>query len=121
MLTRQIRDAVDIVGLVGGYLTLRRAGANFKGLCPFHEEKTPSFHVSPTKQIFKCYGCGVGGDVFTFIQMREKVDFVEARRMLADRAGISLDHQTEGRGGGLNKTDLARANQWAMRVFRRNY
>ena len=124
MLTRQIRDATDVVDLIGGYLTLRRAGANFKGLCPFHQEKTPSFYVSPSKQIFKCYGCGAGGDVFTFIQLREKVDFLEARRMLAERAGISLEREERGsRGGpgGFNKTDLARANQWALRVFRRNY
>jgi len=121
ILTRQIRDAVDIVELVGSYVTLRRAGANFKGLCPFHEEKTPSFLVHPAKQIFKCFGCGAGGDVFTFVQLKEKVDFLEARRMLADRAGISLEHDAGAAPSGPRKTDLARANQWAQGVFRRNH
>ncbi len=121
MLTRQIRDAVDIVDLIGGYLTLRRAGSNFKGLCPFHEEKTPSFNVSPVKQIFKCYGCGAGGDVFTFVQMREKVPFPDARRMLAERAGIALERESGTRSGGPGKADLIRVNGWAARVFQRNY
>lgn len=124
ILTRQIREAVDIVDLIGGYLTLRRAGASYKGLCPFHDEKTPSFHVHPTKQFFKCYGCGAGGDVYTFLQLKEKVDFLEARRMLAERAGIDLERLERSGGNGPSgpgKTDLARANQWAVRVFRRNY
>ncbi len=107
--------------MIGGYLTLRRAGSNYKGLCPFHEEKTPSFTVNPARQTFKCFGCGAGGDVFTFLQLREKVDFLEARRMLAERAGISLETIESGGRGGPGKTDLARANQWALRVFRRNY
>src|SRR6185436_3884144 len=77
MLTRRIKDAVDIVGLIGGYLTLKRAGASYKGLCPFHEEKSPSFFVHPAKQLFKCYGCNAGGDVFAFLQLREKIDFIE--------------------------------------------
>jgi DNA primase len=121
MLTRQIRDGVDIVDLVGSYVSLRRAGANFKGLCPFHEEKTPSFTVHPAKQIFKCFGCGAGGDVFTFVQLKEHVDFLEARRILADRAGVSLEEDTSGTPGGPRKTDLARVNDWARRVFRQAY
>ncbi len=121
-LTRQIRDGVDIADLISGYMTLRRAGANFKGLCPFHEEKTPSFNVSPSKQIFKCYGCGAGGDVFSFIQLREKVDFVEARRILADRAGISLEKETATpSGAGPGKSELFRVNDWAMRLFRHHF
>jgi len=121
MITRQIRDAVDIVDLVGSYLTLRRAGANFKGLCPFHEEKTPSFTVHAAKQIFKCFGCGAGGDVFSFVQMKENVEFLEARRILADRGGISLEHDTGARRSGPGKSDLVRANDWARRLFRKNY
>lgn len=124
-LTRQIRDAVDIVDLVGSYLTLKRAGSSFKACCPFHEEKTPSFHVWPDRQIFKCFGCNAGGDVFTFVQLREKVDFLEARRMLAERGGISLEAEERpgfsGDGSGLNKSDLVRVNTWAQRVFRQNY
>ncbi|GMU21900.1 MAG: hypothetical protein AMXMBFR13_19880 [Phycisphaerae bacterium] len=121
MLTRQIRDAVDIVDLVGSYVRLTRAGASFKGLCPFHEEKTPSFYVHPVRQFFKCHGCNVGGDVYNFVQLREKVDFVEARRILAERAGISLEAESRGGHGGPGRIDLVRANEWAQQIFRRYY
>ncbi len=122
ILKRQIRDAIDIVDLIGSYLTLRRAGSTFKGLCPFHEEKTPSFTVSPARQTFKCFGCGAGGDVFSFVQLRENVGFAEAYRMLAERAGISLEPQrSAGGSSGPGKQELARVNQWAQRVFRQNY
>ncbi|MGQ9650229.1 MAG: DNA primase [Phycisphaerae bacterium] len=120
-ITRQIRDAIDIVDLVGSSVSLRRAGSTFKGLCPFHEEKTPSFIVNPARQIFKCFGCGVGGDVFKFVQLRENVDFLEARRILAERAGINLDPQPRSGPSGPAKTDLARACDWARQVFRKNY
>ncbi len=126
--TRRIRDAADIVDLVGSYLTLTRSGSSFKACCPFHEEKTPSFHVHPARQTFRCFGCNTGGDVFTFVMLREKVDFVEARRMLAERAGISLEHEEyhpaggpNGSGGGFGKSELARANGWAQRVFQKQY
>ncbi len=85
-----IRAAVDIVEVVGEYVSLRRRGANWFGLCPFHEEKTPSFSVNPRLGIFKCFGCGVGGDVFAFIQQIEGVNFAEAVHMLAERAGIPI-------------------------------
>lgn len=118
---RQIRDAIDIVELIGSYLTLRKAGAAYKGLCPFHEEKTPSFTVSPVRQTFKCFGCGAGGDAFSFVQLKENVGFPEAMRMLAERAGISLEWQRGGERSGPAKQDLARANQWAMGVYRQLY
>lgn len=123
ILTRRIRDSVDIVALVSSYVRLSRAGVQFKGLCPFHEEKTPSFYVHPAKGFFKCYGCGAGGDAFNFIQLKEKVDFVEARRILAEQAGIDLAIETSRGGGpaGPGKSDLARANQWAQQVFRRYF
>jgi len=123
IITRQIRESSEIVDVIGSYMTLRRAGAGFKGLCPFHEEKTPSFTVHPIRQTFKCFGCGVGGDVFTFIQQREKVDFPEARRMLAARAGISLDNERgQGQGpSGPGKSELIGVNDWAQKVFRRQY
>jgi DNA primase len=121
ILTRQIRDSVDIVEVVTRYVALKRAGASFKGLCPFHQEKTPSFHVHPARQTFKCFGCGAGGDVFTFIQLREKVDFVEARRTLAELAGISLDRETHRGSSGPGKSDLVAVNDWAQKVFRRYY
>ncbi len=86
----EIRGAVDIVKIVGDYVQLRKAGVNFKGLCPFHQEKTPSFNVHPQKQIFHCFGCGVGGDVFTFVMMIESVSFPEALKRVAEKAGIKI-------------------------------
>jgi len=92
----QIRAASDIVDVIGAYLPLKRAGANFVGLCPFHKEKTPSFNVSPHKQFFHCFGCGKGGDVFTFVREYESIDFVEAVKRLADRAKIPLEYEQGG-------------------------
>lgn len=86
----QIRSQTDIVELIGSYISLKKAGRNFKALCPFHSEKTPSFVVSPERQIFKCFGCGMGGDVFKFLMEYEKMTFGEALRFLADKAGITL-------------------------------
>src|SRR5215470_7929715 len=93
----QIRAANDIVDVIGGYLPLKRAGANFLALCPFHKEKTPSFNVNPGLQIFKCFGCHKGGDVFSFVEAYESIDFPEAVRRLAERARIPLE--TENRPG----------------------
>src|SRR5688572_18004800 len=87
----QIRSASDVVDVIGSYLPLKRAGANFVGLCPFHKEKTPSFNVNPHRQIFHCFGCHKGGDVFKFIQEYENLSFVEAVRRLAERASIPLE------------------------------
>jgi DNA primase len=87
----QVRQKTDIVELIGSYISLKKAGRNFKALCPFHSEKTPSFIVSPERQIWKCFGCSLGGDVFTFLMEYEKMTFGEALKMLADKAGIKLD------------------------------
>ncbi len=87
----QVRAANDIVDVIGGYMPLKRAGTNFQGLCPFHKEKTPSFNVSPQKQLFHCFGCGVGGSVFSFVQKYENIGFVDAVRRLAERAHIPLE------------------------------
>ena len=87
----QIRQASDIVDVIGGSLPLKRAGANFVALCPFHKEKSPSFNVNPHKQIFHCFGCHKGGDVFRFVQEYENLSFPEAIRRLAERAGIVLE------------------------------
>ncbi|TMP95210.1 MAG: DNA primase, partial [Verrucomicrobia bacterium] len=86
----QIAAANDIVEVIGSYFPLKRAGANFKALCPFHQEKTPSFTVSPQRQTFHCFGCGVGGSVFRFVMDYEHVDFPSAVRKLAARVGITL-------------------------------
>lgn len=89
-LREEIRDRIDIVELVSQYVKLERAGKNFKGLCPFHTEKTPSFHVSPELNRFHCFGCGASGDVFGFLMRIEGLSFREAMRRLAERAGIEL-------------------------------
>jgi DNA primase len=86
----EIRNAVDIVELIGSVVALKKRGKNYVGLCPFHHEKTPSFNVSPDRQMYHCFGCSVGGNVFTFMMQHEKVSFIEAVRVLAERAGISL-------------------------------
>ena len=86
----EIRNAIDIVELIGSVIALKRRGKNYVGLCPFHHEKTPSFNVSPDRQMYHCFGCGVGGNVFTFLMQHEKVSFIEAVRVLSERAGISL-------------------------------
>lgn len=87
----RIRAASDIVDVIGGYLPLKRAGANFTALCPFHKEKSPSFNVNPQKQIFHCFGCHKGGDVFTFVKEYENIGFVDAVRRLAERARIPIE------------------------------
>jgi DNA primase len=90
----EIRSASDIVDIISSYVRLKKRGKNFIGLCPFHQEKTPSFNVSPEKQMYYCFGCGNGGNVITFVSQLEKVSFIESVRSLAERAGIALP--TEG-------------------------
>lgn len=85
-----IRDRTDLVGFIGEYVPLKKTGRNYKGLCPFHPEKTPSFNVSPDRNIFRCFGCGAGGNVFTFLMHAEGMSFVEAVRHLARRAGVEV-------------------------------
>lgn len=88
---QDIKDRVDIVNLVSQYLQLKKAGRNYKACCPFHSEKSASFVVSPEKQIFHCFGCHKGGDIFTFLEEIEGVDFTEALKLLADKAGVKLE------------------------------
>ncbi|MGH8023085.1 MAG: DNA primase [Limisphaerales bacterium] len=87
----RIRAGSDIVEVIGSYLPLKRAGANFIALCPFHKEKTPSFNVNPHRQIFHCFGCHKGGDVFTFVKEYENIGFADAVRRLAERAKIPIE------------------------------
>ena len=89
-LLEEIRNHCDIVDIISEYIPLKSAGKGFKALCPFHEEKTPSFMVSPEKQLFHCFGCGEGGNVFNFVMKFEKVEFYEAVKMLAKKAGVTL-------------------------------
>ena len=90
----EVRNASDIVDVISSYVRLKKRGKNFVGLCPFHQEKTPSFNVSPDKQMYYCFGCGNGGNVITFVTQLEKVSFVEAVRTLAERAGIVLPSES---------------------------
>lgn len=92
-IVEEVRLRNDIVDIIGSYIRLKKTGSNYMGLCPFHNEKTPSFSVSRSKQMYYCFGCGVGGNVFTFIMEYENFTFVEALKFLAERAGINLPEQ----------------------------
>jgi hypothetical protein len=99
----RVRDASDIVSVVGKYLALHAKGREFVALCPFHDDRKPSMTVSPGKQIYKCFACGAGGDVFSFVQQYHGMDFGEALRHLAEEAGIELTPRARpetGFGGG---------------------
>ena len=111
-----IRAGVDIVDLVGRFVNLRKAGANWKGLCPFHGEKTPSFMVNPKKGIFHCFGCGVGGDVFGFLMRQDRLSFPEAVRALAKTAGVTLPEERSA-GADSGREELLRAMDLAARFY----
>ncbi|MFW5857533.1 MAG: DNA primase, partial [Planctomycetota bacterium] len=117
---QRVRDALDIVQVAEVYLTLKRSGSAYKALCPFHNEKTPSFQVNPELDIFKCFGCGEGGDIFRFVMKIEGVTFPEAVEMLAERAGVTLERTgggREDRGAGERKTRIFWVTSKAMAWF----
>src|SRR6185503_3362883 len=87
----QVLDRANIVEVISSYIPLKRAGKNFKANCPFHHEKTPSFVVNPDKQIFHCFGCGLGGNTLTYLMHQERIDFPEAVKMLAGKYGIAIE------------------------------
>ncbi|HOM42993.1 MAG TPA: CHC2 zinc finger domain-containing protein, partial [Bacillota bacterium] len=118
----EIIEKNDIVDVISEYMTLKRSGSNYMALCPFHSEKTPSFSVSPSKQIFNCFGCGVGGNVITFIQKIERIEFVEAVKMLAEKAGVQLKEDKDPRQleRAREKRALYRVNTEAARFFYSN-
>lgn len=118
----RLREQVDIVEVISEYVQLKKAGRLFKGLCPFHDEKTPSFMVDPAKQLYHCFGCGEGGDVFTFLRKREGLEFREAVERLASRVGFTLHYQGGARESGGpegRRARLYRMNQWAAEVYHR--
>ena len=90
----EVRQRNDIVDVISGYVNLKKSGSNFTGLCPFHNEKTPSFSVSGGKQMYYCFGCGAGGNVFTFLMEYENLTFPEALEQLAGRAGMALPEKS---------------------------
>ena len=118
-----LRLQANIVQVVQEYVPLKRVGNTYKGLCPFHSEKTPSFHVNPEKGFFHCFGCGVGGDVFKFLEMHEKLAFPDAVRTLAQKFGLSLPERSEGndddaRRDGALREALLKAHEVAASYFR---
>nr|HPK07379.1 CHC2 zinc finger domain-containing protein [Aminivibrio sp.] len=112
---RRIKERLDIVEVIGDHVRLKKAGANFIGLCPFHEEKTPSFTVSPSRQTFHCFGCGQGGDIFTFVMEKESLGFREALEVLAARAGVTL---SASRGGEKRDRSLSDIMEMACSHYR---
>ena len=112
----EIRARVDLVDLVGAVVPLKRAGERWKGLCPFHQEKTPSFTVNPKQNIFYCFGCHAGGDAFEFMRRHDRLEFPEAVRLLAERAGVPLPGREATPETGARDGLLA-LMEWAARRF----
>ncbi len=116
----EVRSRTDIVDLIGGYVKLQRKGSSYFGLCPFHNEKSPSFSVSPGKQMYYCFGCGAGGNVFTFLMEYENYSFQEALKLLAERAGVQLPepvYSKEAREQADKKALLLEINKEAAKYF----
>jgi DNA primase len=113
----EVKERADIVSVVSRYLTLTKRGKNYIALCPFHAEKTPSFTVSQEKELFHCFGCGKGGDVFGFVMEMESIDFPEALKMLANQTGVKLPERRAGRTGKSPYADLYDLNKMAMEFY----
>ena len=117
----EVRSANDIVDVVSSYVKIQKKGANYMGLCPFHAEKSPSFSVSPSKQLFHCFGCGVGGDVIAFIRQYENYSFTEALTLLAKRANIELPQVSDNdRAKNDEKNIILEINKTAAKYFYEN-
>jgi len=114
----EIRSRIDIVDLIGSYVALKRAGGRYKGLCPFHKEKTPSFHVQPERQMYYCFGCGKGGDIYSFLMDHDGMDFNTAIRMLADKAGVVIEEErNRGPKDGPDKRELFQTMEKCTNFF----
>ena len=123
MIPREIIDEIvfrnDVETVIGSYVTLKRAGSNYQAPCPFHSERTPSFTVFPATKSFYCFGCGAGGDVVTFVMRAENVDYVDAIKILADRAGISIpEDPSDVTREGVSRKRLYELNLAAAKFFR---
>ena len=112
----ELHDRSDVVDVISSYVQLRQRGRLYTGLCPFHSEKTPSFTVYPDTQSYYCFGCGNGGDVITFIKNYENLDYIEAVKLLADRAGIQMPDDSDQDDANRKKRTLE-ANRLAARFF----
>jgi DNA primase len=119
-LLEEIKSKIDIVDFVSDYVQLKKSGQNYKGLCPFHSEKTPSFMVSQAKQIFHCFGCGIGGDVISFLMKHDNLSFNEATRYIAKKAGIEITEPRFDRGTSERREKILRIQSEAMKFFIRN-
>lgn len=117
---REIHARTDIAGFIGGYVSLQKRGNDLVGLCPFHSERTPSFHVHPDRGFFKCFGCGAGGDVIAFLQKLENLPWPQAVRVLANKAGLELEQETPGVARARSEREaIYEANQVAAAFFHR--
>ncbi len=117
--SEEIKSRLDVHEVLSGYIRLQKAGANWRALCPFHNEKTPSFHVSSARQIWHCFGCGEGGDIFKFVMKMEGVEFVDALRILAKKAGVTLRAQDPKLAN--ERTQLLEVYAAATRYFQNNF
>lgn len=113
----QVREKIDIVSLISEYVPLKKMGANFKANCPFHQENTPSFVVSPERQIWHCFGCGKGGDCFSFVMEYENMEFPESLRTLAKKAGVDLKESTYQKGAYSQKEKIYKLNSLAGKFY----
>ncbi|MDP8267844.1 MAG: DNA primase [Candidatus Tenebribacter davisii] len=116
----EIIERNDIIDVISSYIPLKKTGSNFKARCPFHDEKTASFVVSPKKQIYKCFGCGKGGNVITFVQEFEKISFPEALRKLASRAGITIKQTLQNKGKDSKRDLIYKINELTALFFHKN-
>jgi DNA primase len=116
---QEIRDRSDIVEIVGGYVALKKSGRGFLGLCPFHQEKTPSFHVNPERGIYHCFGCGTTGDAFRFLMEHDHLSFPQAIEQLAQRAGIALTFTQAEKSAAADHDRLYRAHEIAAKLYRK--
>ena len=121
----RVQQANDIVDVISEHLNLVKKGREMVGLCPFHDDHRPSLNVNVTKQIFKCFACGAGGDVFKFVQMRENLSFSQAIERLAERVGIKLkpktgDSRPRTGDSDVDPNKLAKVNEWAAKYFQEN-